>query len=86
MRDFEPYFHRWNSVLYYPNPELHRSQLPPVYGRRGDGGSFPCHQHKSCGALVFANEVYPPRVCPHCHMDTSTEVTGEETPSGICLP
>lgn len=86
MRDYEPYFEMWNSVLYYPNPELPKSQLPKVHGRRGDGGSIPCHHHKTCGALVEAEEVFPPKVCPGCGVDTATEVNRRETPSGISLP
>lgn len=70
--EFEPYFLRWDSVLFYPDPS---KKNVPLYNYEGEGGSIQCYQHKLCGALVRldARVKYPPRVCPHCHIDTTKE-------------
>lgn len=83
--DYDPYFERWNSVMFYPSPLMRENQLL-FEGHRGNGGTFPGHQHKTCFGIVKATVKYPPRVCPLCKVDTSTEVTGRETPGGVCLP
>jgi hypothetical protein len=78
--DFEPYFYAWNSVLHYPNPALPKEKQQPIFGFLGEAGMMPCHQHKTCGALVFASEKYPPKVCPNCQIDTSLEVDSNAQP------
>lgn len=83
--DFEPFFLRWNSVMFYPNPE-NRENERLLHGYAGEGGVIPAHQHKTCEGLVNATTKYPPRVCPHCGVDTDTELTEDERgfdPSGI---
>jgi len=85
--DFEPYFLRWNSVLHYPRPGLPRSQRQKIHNYTGEEGSVPCHQHKTCEALVWANVKYPPRVCPGCGVDTATEISPDtEMPTEVVLP
>jgi hypothetical protein len=68
--DFEPWFLRWNSVMFFPNPLVPKT---PVYGWTGEAGTLPCHEHKTCKAKVLAKNPYPPRVCPGCGIDTLTE-------------
>lgn len=76
--DFESYFLRWNSVLFYPNPENTAEAKKILHGHSGEAGVIPCHQHKTCEALVRADSKFPPRVCPHCGIDTNIELTEEE--------
>jgi hypothetical protein len=71
--DYEPYFEMWNSVLFYPNPDAKENEIL-LAGHRGDLGSLPCHQHKTCGGLIKAVSKYPPRVCVHCKADTAQEI------------
>jgi hypothetical protein len=78
--DLEPYFARWNSVLFYPNPDAPENEIPLV-NHSGGIGSIVCHQHRGCDGLVKIDgkriTKYPPRVCPICGSDTATEVTPE---------
>lgn len=72
-KDYEPYFDRWNCVLFYPShDDPNRERI--LHGHSGDIGSVPCFQHKTCMCLVKVIEIKPPRVCPHCHIDTVTEI------------
>lgn len=85
--DFEPYFLRWDSCMFYPNPGNPKAH-EAIKGYSGDGGVLPVHRHQTCQGLVNATQKYPPRVCPHCLIDTSTETTEEERradPSAIDL-
>lgn len=88
MPDYEEYFERWNSVIYWPNPEVKTSDLP-VIGHTGDPGSFPCHQHKTCMNLIKATGIYPPRVCQWCGVDTADEqkklATEDRSEGGVIL-
>lgn len=71
--DFELYFLMWNSVLFYPNPADTSAAREILHGHAGATGTIPCHQHITCEALVKAETKYPPRTCPHCHIDTKLE-------------
>lgn len=68
--DFEPWFLMWDSVLFLPNAD---ARNVPLYGHMGDAGLIPCHQHRSCKALIKVTDKYPPRVCVHCGVDTLKE-------------
>lgn len=70
--DFEPYFLAWDSVLFYPASDNPSNRQ--ISGYRGDNAAVPCHQHITCNGLVLAEEKYPPRICPHCHIDTTKQV------------
>lgn len=62
--DYEPYFERWDCVMWYANPTA----------RIGVEGVVPCFRHKTCGKLIKAFDIKPPRVCTHCGTDTVDEV------------
>jgi hypothetical protein len=70
--DFEEYFLMWDSVLFYPEPGKRENEIP-LYFHAGEHGSIPCHQHRFCKALIKAETRFPPRVCPHCEVDTQME-------------
>jgi hypothetical protein len=68
--DYEPWFERWNSVMFYPNPTARKLD---IFGWSGESGTLPCHEHKTCKSKVLAKNPYPPRVCPGCGIDTLVE-------------
>jgi hypothetical protein len=85
--DFEPYFLMWDSVLHFPNPALPKDGHIRIHGYRGNLGSIPCHRHRACGGLVHASQKIPPKVCPECGSDTSTEIPSTtEMPKEVVLP
>lgn len=78
---FEPYFLAWDSVLHYPHPEAKVKER--IYGYEGNEAMIPCWQHKTCHGLRLADQPAPPRMCPNCHMDTTTEVDPDATPPQV---
>lgn len=77
---FEPYFLAWDSVMHYPNPSAGPGEREMIYGYSGNEAMIPCHQHKTCKALVAAKGAAPPKVCPHCGVLTTLEVAHDATP------
>lgn len=70
--DYEPYFERWDSVIYYPHPEIKKGSIP-IKNYVGEPGVIPAHRHKTCMLLTHASVPQPPRVCPWCGVDTAEE-------------
>jgi hypothetical protein len=58
MNEFEPYFLRWESMLFQAF---------------GDERVIPLYVHRTCkqGQVTYSN--IPPQVCPHCGVDTAKE-------------
>jgi hypothetical protein len=81
--DYEPWFDMWDSVLFLPNAD---AKNIPLYKHVDGIGTIPCHQHRFCKALVRAESKYPPRVCPHCKVDTLKEAKEQKVHgSGVIL-
>jgi|SRR5688572_3144362 len=66
--DFEPWFDMYDCGMHYPNPaRSDRTSPNPVLNYRGDEAVLPVFIHKSCGAIIRADDTKPPRVCPGCN-------------------
>ena len=61
--DYEPYFERWDCVMFYANPTANT----------GIEGVVPAFRHKTCGQLTKAYDKKPPGVCRMCGVDTVVE-------------
>ena len=90
--DYEPYFERWNAVIFYPNPAAGPNDRVTIHGHSGEIGTVPCYVHKTCNAYVKLGSgglgKYPPRVCPGCEKDTAKEqeeISRLETTGGVLL-